>query len=154
MLLGAAAGCGGSASSDTTTSNPGASTVRIGANYLAEAKQTVLVNGSGYVLYMFVPDHQRSVTCNVTCVASWPPVTVSPGGRPRVGPHVNKRLVGTVAFTPGYRVVTYNRWPLYTNEDDVNPGQATGQGIDLNGGYWYLMSPDGSPIVPAGDPAP
>ena len=25
----------------------------------------------------------------------------------------------------------------------------TGQGIDNNGGYWYLMSPDGTPIVPS-----
>jgi predicted lipoprotein with Yx(FWY)xxD motif len=155
VLLGAAAGCGGSASSNTTTSNPGGGgTARIDAAYLADAKQTVLVNGSGYALYMFVPDHQRSVTCSITCVASWPPLTVSPGARPQVGPKVKRSLVGTVAFTPGYRVATYNRWPLYTYEDDVKPGQVTGQGIDLNGGYWYLMSPDGDPIVPAGDPAP
>ncbi|HEX3980579.1 MAG TPA: hypothetical protein VHW93_05120 [Acidimicrobiales bacterium] len=155
VLLGAAAGCGGSASSSTTTSDPGdGGTARIDAAYLADAKQTVLVNGTGYALYMFLPDHQRAVTCNITCVASWPPMTVSPGTRPQVGPTVKKSLVGTVAFTPGYRVATYNRWPLYTYEDDVKPGQVTGQGIDLNGGYWYLMSPDGDPIVPAGDPAP
>ena len=155
VLLGATAGCGGSASTDSTTSNPGGgSTARIDAAYLADAKQAVLVNGSGYALYMFVPDKQRSVTCNITCVASWPPMTVSPGTRPQVGANVKKSLVGTVAFTPGYRVATYNRWPLYTYEDDVKPGQVTGQGIDLNGGYWYLMSPDGDPIVPAGDPAP
>jgi hypothetical protein len=28
----------------------------------------------------------------------------------------------------------------------VRPGQATGQGIDLNGGDWYLMQPSGKPL--------
>jgi predicted lipoprotein with Yx(FWY)xxD motif len=112
------------------------------------------VNGSGYALYMFVPDHQRSSTCNVTCAASWPPLTVSPGTHPEVGAGVKKNLVSTIAFSPGFRIVTYNRWPLYTYQGDVNPGMVTGQGTDLNGGYWYLMSPDGTPLVPPGDPNP
>jgi len=30
----------------------------------------------------------------------------------------------------------------------------SGQGIDVNGGYWYFMSPSGDPVVPAGDPSP
>ena len=128
--------------------------MRIDAKYLSQAKATVLVNVSGYALYMFVPDHQRSVTCNVTCIASWPPSTISPGNRPEAGPGVRKSLLGTVPLSPGYRVVTYNRWPLYTYQDDVSPGMVTGQGIDNDGGFWYLMSPDGTPLVPAGDPNP
>ncbi len=155
VLLGVTAGCGGSTSPGTTTpSSADPATPRIEAAYVAQAKATVLVDGSGYSLYMFVPDHQRAVTCNVICAGSWPPVTISPSTRPEVGRGVTKSLVGTIAFTPGYRVVTYNRWPLYTYQDDVNPGMATGQGTDLNGGYWYLMSPDGIPLVPAGDPNP
>ncbi len=147
----AMAACG--ASHTGATDNPKSSSVRIKATYLAQAKATVLVNGAGYSLYMFVPDQQRAVTCNVTCLASWPPMTISPGSRPQVGAGVNRALVSSVAFSPGYRVVTYNRWPLYTYEDDVNPGMDTGQGINLNGGYWYLMSPNGAPLVPAGDPS-
>jgi predicted lipoprotein with Yx(FWY)xxD motif len=125
----------------------------IKAVYQAQEKSKVLVNGSGYALYMFLPDHQRRVTCNATCAASWPPFVVSPGTHPRAGSGVKKRLIGTVAFTPGHRVVSYNRWPLYTYQDDYHPGMITGQGTDLNGGYWYLVSPDGIPIVPSGDPS-
>ncbi len=146
------AACGGTHTG--ATNGPKSSNVRIKATYLASAKATVLVNGSGYSLYMFVPDQQRAVTCNVTCLASWPPMTISPGSRAQGGTGVNEALVGSVGFSPGYRVVTYNRWPLYTYEDDVNPGMDTGQGINLNGGYWYLMSSDGTPLVPAGDPSP
>jgi predicted lipoprotein with Yx(FWY)xxD motif len=154
LLLGTAAACGGTASQPPDTTNSAGSAVRIDAAYLTQAKATVLVNGSGYALYMFVPDQQRSVTCNATCGSSWPPFTISPGAKPRVGTGVEKSLVGTVAFTPGFRVVTYNRWPLYTYQDDVSPGMVTGQGTNLNGGYWYLMSPDGTPLVPTGDPNP
>jgi predicted lipoprotein with Yx(FWY)xxD motif len=121
---------------------------------MAQENSRVLVNGSGYALYMFVPDHQHRVTCNITCVESWPPFTVAPGTHPRAGSGVKKSLIGTVSFTPGYRVVSYNRWPLYTYQDDYQPGMVTGQGTNLNGGYWYLMKPDGMPLVPAGDPSP
>jgi predicted lipoprotein with Yx(FWY)xxD motif len=148
------AACGSSPPSSSTSDQTGTKPVRIDAKYLSQAKATVLVNGSGYALYMYVPDHQGPVTCNVTCIASWPPVTITPGNHPEAGSGINKTLLSTVPLSSGFRVVTYNRWPLYTYQDDVNPGMVTGQGIDNDGGYWYLMSPDGTPLVPAGDPAP
>jgi predicted lipoprotein with Yx(FWY)xxD motif len=42
--------------------------------------------------------------------------------------------------------VTYNHWPLYRYIADTKPGQATGQGLDLNGGLWYVLSPSGKII--------
>jgi predicted lipoprotein with Yx(FWY)xxD motif len=150
------AACGSTPQSSSTSDQTGTKPVRIDAKYLSQAKATVLVNASGYALYMFLPDHQRSVTCNVTCLASWPPVTISPDNHPEGGSGVKQSLLGTVPLplSSGHEVVTYNRWPLYTYQDDVSPGMVTGQGIDNNGGYWYLMSPDGTPLVPAGDPSP
>jgi predicted lipoprotein with Yx(FWY)xxD motif len=150
----AIAACGSSPQSSSTSNPTGTKPVHIDAKYLSQAKATVLVNASGYALYMFVPDKQRSVTCNVTCIASWPPVTITPGNRPEAGSGIKKSLLGTVPLSSNYRVVTYNRWPLYTYQDDVSPGMVTGQGIDNDGGFWYLMSPDGTPLVPAGDPNP
>ena len=32
---------------------------------------------------------------------------------------------------------TYNGHPLYTYIGDRGPGQANGNDLDLNGGYWY-----------------
>jgi hypothetical protein len=70
---------------------------------------------------------------------------------------VEANLVGTLKsdVLDSHEVaVTYNRWPLYTYADDVSPGMISGQGTDLNGGYWYLIQTNGMPLVPPGDPAP
>ena len=108
---------------------------------------TVLVNSSGYTLYMFQPDGQRRVTCTKLCAAVWPPVKISPGARLVAGPGVRAALLGSDPDPSGGRVVTYNGWPLYTYRNDVQPGSVNGQDIDLNGGYWYVMRPSGEPVT-------
>jgi len=105
---------------------------------------------------MFLPDHQKSVTCNFLCARSWPLMYVPAGTKPHVGSGVEGDLVGTIkadVLASGTEAVTYNGWPLYTYADDVSPGMTSGQGTDLNGGYWYLMQTNGTPLVPPGDPA-
>jgi predicted lipoprotein with Yx(FWY)xxD motif len=107
---------------------------------------------AGYSLYVFGPDHRRGVTCTGTCALTWPPLTVAAGSRPSLGAGVEAGMVGTMAVAGGTDVVTYDGWPLYTYVADVSPGVASGEGINLNGGPWDLMRPDGSPLVPAGQP--
>jgi predicted lipoprotein with Yx(FWY)xxD motif len=99
----------------------------------------ILVNSKGRTLYMFVPDHQKKVTCTGQCAVVWPPLKVKKGQKPTAGGAARKRLLGTDG-----RVVTYNRWPLYTYVTDTKPGQATGQGINSLGGKWYVLSPSGA----------
>jgi len=101
----------------------------------------VLVNSKGMTLYMFVPDHQKRVTCKGSCAVIWPPLKVKKGQRPRAGGLARQRLLGTYG-----RVVSYNRWPLYTYITDKKPGQHTGQGVDNSGGKWYVLSPRGTVI--------
>jgi predicted lipoprotein with Yx(FWY)xxD motif len=110
------------------------------------------VDSRGYALYMFEPDAQRQVTCTGLCAATWPPVKISAGGRLVAGSGVRADLLGSDPDPSGGRVVTYDGWPLYTYSGDVQPGEDTGQGIDLNGGDWYLMRPSGKPLTegPAG----
>ena len=103
---------------------------------------TVLVNSKGRTLYMFVPDHRKKVTCKGTCAAVWPPLKVKTGQKPTAGGAAKKNLLGLDG-----RVVTYNRWPLYTYVGDSKPGQANGQATNLNGGLWYVMSPSGKYIT-------
>jgi predicted lipoprotein with Yx(FWY)xxD motif len=107
---------------------------------------TVLVNSRGLTLYMFVPDHQRRVTCKGTCAVIWPPLKIKAGKRPTAGGAARKGLLGTDKNPSGGLVVTYNKWPLYTYIQDKKPGQARGQAIDLNGGLWYVLSPSGKVI--------
>lgn len=110
---------------------------------------TVLVDGQGYALYMFIPDHRREVTCTSICAATWPPLKLPAGTSPVTGSGLKSSLLGSDADPAGGRVVTYDGWPLYTYTGDVQPGQTTGQGIDLNGGLWYLLRPSGTPLTPA-----
>lgn len=113
---------------------------------------TILVNAQGYTLYMFVPDAQRGVTCTGACAGTWPPLKTAAGKTADAGPGVQAALLGADKSPDGSTVVTYNRWPLYTYAADINPGDVVGQGLDLNGGYWYVMRPDGTPVVPHGAP--
>jgi predicted lipoprotein with Yx(FWY)xxD motif len=107
----------------------------------------ILVNSKGRTLYMFVPDHQKKVTCtSKACVALWPPLKIKKGQSPTAGGAAKKKLLGVDKSPDGYRVVTYNRWPLYTYITDTKPGQATGQGIPSAGGKWYVLSASGQVI--------
>ena len=101
----------------------------------------VLVNRRGFTLYMFVPDHQKKVTCTGSCAAIWPPLKVKKGQKPTAGGAARQKLLGTDG-----RVVTYNRWPLYTYITDRKPGQVTGQGVNNSGGKWFVLSPAGKVI--------
>jgi predicted lipoprotein with Yx(FWY)xxD motif len=141
----AASACGSSAAAPAASGQPGASTVTIAAKSLPRVG-TVLVNAAGFALYMFVPDDHRQVTCTSLCAQTWPPVRVRPGAALAAGPGVRQALLGSDADGAGGRVVTYDGWPLYSYTGDVYQGQTTGQGIDLNGGYWYVMRPSGQPL--------
>jgi predicted lipoprotein with Yx(FWY)xxD motif len=107
----------------------------------------VLVNSKGRTLYMFVPDHQKKVTCtSKACVALWPPLKVKKGQKPTAGGAAKKALLGVDKSPDGYRVVTYKGWPLYSYVTDTKPGQTTGQGLNSAGGKWYVLSPSGKVI--------
>ena len=107
---------------------------------------TVLVNGKGLTLYMFVPDKRRKVTCVSTCAAVWPPLKRPAHGKLVAKGAVKSRLLGSDRDPAGGRVVTYHGWPLYTYIADKTPGMATGQAINLNGGLWYVLAPSGKVI--------
>jgi predicted lipoprotein with Yx(FWY)xxD motif len=115
-------------------------------------KTEVLTNSAGFALYVFQPDHRQGVTCKGSCAVTWPPVFIAPNQRPTAGPGVQPSLLGSDPYSSKRSVVTYNGWPLYTYVSDISPGVAAGQGLNLNGGYWYVMQPDGTVIVPPGEP--
>ncbi len=107
------------------------------------------MNSNGYALYVFAPDNHRAVTCTGACAGTWPPLMLASGSRPAAGAGVRLALLGSDPDPAGGRVVTYDGWPLYTYAGDVQPGQANGQDIDLNGGEWYVIRPSGRPLIPA-----
>ena len=94
---------------------------------------SVLTNSSGRTLYWFAPDTPSRSACYGQCAAYWPPVI----GSPAAGPGVTSSKLGTIRRTDGTLQVTYAGHPLYTYIGDTAPGQASGNDINLNGGFWY-----------------
>ena len=90
--------------------------------------------------------NQRTI-CKGSCAAAWPPLKLKSGQRLTAGGVAKQKLLGSDKNPGGGRVVTYNRWPLYTYIADSKPGQAIGQALKLNGGYWYVLSPAGKVIT-------
>jgi predicted lipoprotein with Yx(FWY)xxD motif len=118
------------------TSAPGSSTGHTQIDVGTAGGHQVLTDASGHTLYWFAPDTPTHSACSGSCAVYWPPVT----GTPVAGPGV----IGALATIPragGARQVTYNGHPLYTYVGDSSPGEAHGNGITLNGGAWYEMTP-------------
>jgi predicted lipoprotein with Yx(FWY)xxD motif len=99
---------------------------------------SVLANAEGLTLYWFAPDTATRSNCNGSCAAYWPPVK----GPATAGPGVTGRL-GTIKRSDGTTQATYNGHPLYTYIGDTAPGQAHGNGLNLNGGLWHEVTVSG-----------
>ncbi len=121
----AAAGGAGSASAGAQSSSGGLRTADIGG-------VTVLTNSAGRTLYWFAPDTATRSACNGSCAVYWPPVT----GPQQAGAGLPGTL-GTIKRADGSTQETYNGHPLYTYVGDSGPGQARGNGLNLNGGLWH-----------------
>lgn len=149
-LLATACGGGSSGSTPAATSSGGQELpgqARVGTRSVPKLG-TILVDGQGHTLYMFVPDRRKKVTCTGRCAGAWPPLAVVKNARPTAGPGVRRSLLGTVSDPedPMLRVVTYNGWPLYGYGQDAYAGDANGQGLNVDGGYWYVLRPSGSMV--------
>jgi predicted lipoprotein with Yx(FWY)xxD motif len=85
----------------------------------------ILTTGAGMALYTLNTDHDGQSTCQGSCAAVWPPLTVPAGTVPTAGPGVTG-TVGSSKQTNGTFQVTYNGSPVYTFVSDAAPGQVTG----------------------------
>ena len=135
------AACGSSSSSTTSggtasSAAPASSApAAAGSSALKTAKiggATVVTNAKGLTLYWFVPDTATTSKCSGSCATFWPPVK----GPATAGTGVTGTLA-TITRADGSVQATYNGHPLYTYVGDHAPGQATGDGLNVNGGVWH-----------------
>jgi predicted lipoprotein with Yx(FWY)xxD motif len=122
--------------------NPSAASTKSGGSaFLIKVAQihgvSVLTDAHGYTLYWFAPDSPTASRCYGTCAAYWPPLLGVPAATGVAG------SFATLTRSGGASQVTYNGHPLYTYVGDSAPGQATGNRINLNGGWWYEMKVSG-----------
>jgi predicted lipoprotein with Yx(FWY)xxD motif len=139
----ALAACSAGSSSSSGTSKPCAgsmpgSTSRDAVSTWCSAYGAILVNGKGYTLYASSADTANKSACASSCAAIWPPLAVS--GTPKLGPGLNKSLVGDVIRTDGNHQLTYGGHPLYAYRADTGPHLVNGQRLKSFGGTWYVVS--------------
>jgi len=145
------AACGSSSSTPTTAATKTTAPSKAASAVLISAKSepgvgVVLVDAQGKTLYQFLPDGAKKVSCTGGCAAVWPPVTLPAGAKVSASGGVKASLLGSDPDPSGGRVVTYGGWPLYSYVADSSPGSHSGQGLDLNGGFWYVMSTSGKAV--------
>jgi predicted lipoprotein with Yx(FWY)xxD motif/mono/diheme cytochrome c family protein len=131
-------------STSKSTTAPG-KTVTIGSRTVA-GLGAILVNSAGHTLYVFAPDNATRVTCTGGCAAVWPPEFLPTGGRAVGTGGVKTSLLGAAPDPSGGKVVTYHGWPLYTYVADSAPGTAAGQDVNLNGGFWWVITTSGTVV--------
>jgi predicted lipoprotein with Yx(FWY)xxD motif len=128
----------GSPSSPASSGGAASSAPAAGSSALKTAKiggATVVTNAKGFTLYWFVPDTATTSKCNGSCATFWPPVK----GPATAGAGVTGKLA-TIKRADGSAQATYNGHPLYTYAGDNAPGQATGDGLNVNGGVWHEVT--------------
>jgi predicted lipoprotein with Yx(FWY)xxD motif len=106
----------------------------------------ILATGGGDTLYDFVPDTATHSACvSTVCVFQWPPLVTS--GPVHLGKGVARALVGRLRRSDGSTQLSYCGHPLYTYNGDVAPGVVMGQGINQDGGLWYVLNAQGKQIT-------
>jgi len=91
-------------------------------------------------VYVFQRDRRNRSRCYGECAEAWPPVYTS--GKPVAGRGVRKSLLGTTRRRDGRLQVTYRGRPLYYYAHE-GPGQVLCHNVNLNGGLWWVVGPDG-----------
>ena len=138
------AACGSSSSSTTSggtasSAAPASSApAAAGSSALKTAKiggATVVTNAKGLTLYWLVPDTATTSKCSGSCATFWPPVK----GPATAGTGVTGTLA-TITRADGSVQATYNGHPLYTYVGDHAAGQASGDGLNVNGGVWHEVT--------------
>jgi len=142
-----AAGCGSSGNSGSTSGSGGNTGGSSGTVKTAKVSgNTVLTNSQGFVLYWFARDNSTKSHCHGSCTAFCPPEKGPVTGS------VIKGTFGTITRSDGSKQATFNGHPLYTYKGDSQPGEAKGNGLNINGGLWHEVTTTGA--APAPNPSP
>jgi predicted lipoprotein with Yx(FWY)xxD motif len=91
-------------------------------------------------IYIFQRDGRNLSRCYGACARAWPPVYTT--GRPVAGRGIRQSLLGTTRRRDGRRQVTYAGKPLYYYAHE-GAGEVRCHNVNLNGGLWWVVGPDG-----------
>lgn len=101
-----------------------------------------IADAEGKSLYVNLEDAD-GIGCPKSCQSYWPPFLSEHDLE--VGSGVDETLVATQQDEDGQWHASYGGWPLYYSRQDTKAGVIRGQGV---GGVWFLVSPEGNPLLP------
>ena len=105
----------------------------------------ILVDGAGRTVYAFTMDPMNDPTCYDVCADTWLPVLAK--GDPAGGIGIDVAAARVTPRRDGGNQVTYKGHPLYHYAGDKGDRDAGGQGLDLFGGEWHVLTKDGQPLA-------
>ena len=100
----------------------------------------MLFGADDQAIYIFENDPKGESACYGDCAEAWPPVLTD--GEPRARDGVRADLLGTTRRRDGKTQVTYAGKPLYFYAHE-GPGEVRCHDVNLNGGFWWVVGPDG-----------
>jgi predicted lipoprotein with Yx(FWY)xxD motif len=104
----------------------------------------MLYDSKDQAIYIFENDGEDETVCYHECAEAWPPVLTD--GDPEPGDGVDGSLLGTIERQDGTTQVTYAGQPLYSYAHEA-PGEVRCHNVDLNGGFWWVVGPDGERLA-------
>jgi predicted lipoprotein with Yx(FWY)xxD motif len=136
---GTGAGYGGSAAAPASgTARHAVGKISVGSTSAGK----VLVDAKGMTLYAFASDSRGHSACTGSCLQYWP---AAPGSDAKSGATAAVTAhLGTIKRSDGSSQLAVNGYPVYTYSGDTKPGQDNGQGLNLSGGLWWVVSPNGA----------
>jgi predicted lipoprotein with Yx(FWY)xxD motif len=142
LLLAAcgSAGTGDTASGATRSSKAAGTTGQVATRSTGLGK--VLVDPRGRTLYAFAADSPGHSVCTGSCLGYWPPAPGADAAKGKAGGVTAK--LGTIKRSDGTSQLTANGFPMYTYVGDSAAGQTNGQGKNISGGLWWVVSPAGT----------
>jgi len=141
------AGCGSTSPTARSTPTPSGSNAAASAAQVSTTSGSLgvfLVDGQNRTLYAFDADPEGTSGCYDTCATAWPPLATT--GDPTAAGDASDKELSTSTRTDGITQVLYGGHPLYTFAQDAAPGLTTGQGLVQQGGTWWVVGVDGTPI--------
>jgi predicted lipoprotein with Yx(FWY)xxD motif len=100
----------------------------------------MLFDANDQAIYIFQNDAPGESACYDECAEAWPPVLTE--GEPKAGDGVDEARLGTTRRDDGTTQVTYAGKPLYFYAHE-EPGEVKCHNVNLNGGFWWAIGPDG-----------
>jgi predicted lipoprotein with Yx(FWY)xxD motif len=135
--------------SAVASAQPGAPSAKAAASATVQLHNSslgkILVNSSGFTLYLFTRDSRNKNSCIKIsgCSKVWPALT---SGKPTAGSGVKASMLSTITLPGGSKQVTYAGHPLYTYAPSMEKAETSYVGVKFFGGSWDAVNANGGAV--------